>query len=97
MCIQEQQSTTRRSAGIPVLMTGIMAASPEHFDEIMKRLVEIAFTPLPASEEEQTSIPQVHAMNCLKEAFKNSSLSASCEPYVGIGLQLVAHSLKSSV
>lgn len=98
-CINEQESTTRRSAGIPALITGIMAAKSEKvpFQDIMESLMDIAWKPLPASEEEITNLYQVHAMNSLVEAFKSSSLGQLCEPYIGSCLRLAVHSLKSGV
>lgn len=80
-------------------MTAIMAATADtnDFDNIMKALIEIARMPLSQSEEEDTSIAQVHATNCLREAFKTSLLSTRCEPFIGDCLQLAVDSLKSDM
>ncbi|KUJ19378.1 uncharacterized protein LY89DRAFT_489399 [Mollisia scopiformis] len=98
-CIQLQASTTRRSAGIPAMLTGIMMAKSSNasFDTIIKELMKVAWLPAVISQDDNTSIPQVHALNSIKEAFKSSSLGLLCEPYIGNCLQLAVHSLKSTI
>lgn len=98
-CINTQRSTTRRSAGIPSLMTGILASNADSpsFPEVMKTLQEIAATPARASETDGSNLPQVHAFNCIKEVFKSSLLSKSAEAYLSECLQLATGSLKSEL
>lgn len=100
--IYAQASTTRRSAGIPSLMTGILSAnavSPS-FDEVMQRLIEIAGTEAYVRETDGSNLPQVHAFNCLKDIFKSSFLTSmgnKSEAYITQCLQLAATGLKSEV
>ncbi|KAK7742126.1 hypothetical protein SLS53_004712 [Cytospora paraplurivora] len=98
-CIDEQRSTTRRSAGIPALITGILAsnASSPSFEEVMRTLQEIAGKPASVTETDGSNLPQVHAFNCLKEIFKNSLLGKKAEFYLPECLRLATDSLKAEV
>lgn len=98
-CISTQRSTTRRSAGIPALITGILASNAEtpSFKEVMSTLQEIAARPAWVSETDGSNLSQVHAFNCLKEVFKSSLLSKNAELYLAECLQLATNSLQSEV
>lgn len=98
-CIHTQRSTTRRSAGIPALMTGILAsnANTPSFKEVMTTLQEIAAKPAWVSETDDSNLSQVHAFNCLKEVFKSSLLGKNAGLYLAECLQLATTSLKSEV
>ena len=98
-CIFEQTSTTRRSAGIPILLTSILSANAEEpaFHDVMTELVSLAKRQVQLSIKEETSLPQVHAMNCLKEIFKSSALGNKTEPYIAECLKLAADNLTSEV
>lgn len=98
-CIKMQRSTTRRSAGIPALMTGILASNADSpsFQEVMRTLQDIAAAPARVSETDGSNLPQVHAFNCIKEVFKSSLLSNDAEMYLAECLQLATTSLKSEV
>ena len=99
MCIHEQSSTTRRSAGIPALMTGILAANSESpaINKVIAQLKTLARQPAAFTAKGETNLPQVHAMNCLKEIFKSSSLGKRCENHIADCLQIAAESLKSEM
>jgi hypothetical protein len=99
VCIHEQSSTTRRSAGIPALLTGILAANSESpaFEEVMAQLKTLARQPAVFTAKDETNIPQVHAMNSLKEIFKSSGLGKRCENHIADCLQIAAESLKSKM
>lgn len=97
-----QTSTTRRSAGIPSLMTGILTANAEDpaFDDVMARLMEIAQIEARVSQTDGSSLPQVHAYNCLKDIFKNSLLASQgnkVERFLPQCLELAANGLRSEV
>ncbi|KAF7544785.1 hypothetical protein G7046_g9713 [Stylonectria norvegica] len=97
-----QVSTTRRSAGIPAMMTGLLSAnsSSPSFDQVMTKLMEVASTEARVSEIDDTNLPQVHAYNCLKDIFKSSYLSSignQCEKYLPQCLELAANGLKSEL
>ncbi|RYP79117.1 hypothetical protein DL771_000095 [Monosporascus sp. 5C6A] len=98
-CIYTQASTTRRSAGIPALIVGILSANADYpsFDTIMRQLRGIAERPARIAETDGSNLPQVHALNCLKDVFKSSALSKRAEAYLTDCLQLAANSLKSEV
>ncbi|KAI8671322.1 hypothetical protein NCS57_00607000 [Fusarium keratoplasticum] len=100
--IYAQVSTTRRSAGIPSMMTGVLsanAASPS-FEQVMAKLMEIASQEAHAAETDGSNLPQVHAYNCLKEIFKSSYLTAmgnKSEKFLTQCLELAANGLKSEL
>ena len=99
MCIYEQSSTTRRSAGIPALMTGILSAYSKTpaLEDVMEQLKTLARQPAAFTAKDETSLPQVHAVNCLKEIFKSSSLGKRCDNHIADCLQIAAESLKSKM
>ncbi|KAI0186937.1 putative death-receptor fusion protein-domain-containing protein [Xylaria flabelliformis] len=98
-CIYTQGSTTRRSAGIPAIIVGILASKTESpsFNEVIVKLQEIGRQPAFVSETDGSNLAQVHALNCLKDIFKTSFLSLRAEPYLTDCLQLAASSLQSEV
>ncbi|KAL5612823.1 hypothetical protein BROUX41_004096 [Berkeleyomyces rouxiae] len=98
--IFKQESTTRRSAGIPAMFTGVLMANSQSpsFDEVMSKLIEIAGKP--ASTEFGTKLYQVHALNSLKDIFKSSQLShlgVRSDKYLSKCLALAANCLQSPV
>ncbi|KAI0603419.1 putative death-receptor fusion protein-domain-containing protein [Biscogniauxia sp. FL1348] len=98
-CIHTQASTTRRSAGIPAMVVGILSSKADcpSFQEVISKLQEIAWQPAFVSETDGSNLPQVHALNCLKDIFKTSFLSGMAERYLTDCLQLAANSLKSEI
>lgn len=98
-CILTQRSTTRRSAGIPSLITGILSSNADSpsFQEVIRTLQNIAAEPARVTQTDGSSLPQVHAFNCLKEIFKSSILSKNAELYLSECLELATASLKSEV
>lgn len=100
--IYSQESLTRRSAGIPCLMTGLLSANaPElPLDQILRNLIDIASKPAQQGEKDATQLPQVHAFNTLREIFRGSlltSLGANAENYIPDCLELAASGLRSEV
>ncbi|KAI2469215.1 putative death-receptor fusion protein-domain-containing protein [Annulohypoxylon bovei var. microspora] len=98
-CINTQASTTRRSAGIPALIVGILSSNSEcpSFEDVIHNLQDISRQPALVSETDGSMLPQVHALNCIKDIFKSSYLSKRAEPYLTDCLQLAANSLRSEV
>lgn len=88
---------TRRSAGIPALMAGIIAADPKLISRAMDDLTAEAVREAQSTNIEESRLPQVHALNCIKEFFITSRLSLVSEPYMGAGLELAARTLNSSI
>ncbi|KAK4149214.1 putative death-receptor fusion protein-domain-containing protein [Chaetomidium leptoderma] len=98
-CIMTQASTTRRSAGIPSLIAAVLmanAASPS-FDEVYGTLEEIGKKSVRMSETDGSNLPQVHALNSLRDIFRSSLLSKKAEGYLARTLHLATNSLRSEV
>ncbi|WEW57008.1 hypothetical protein PRK78_002467 [Emydomyces testavorans] len=91
---------TRRSAGLPAIITGIASSQPKSdlFRQIMEKLQDIARTsPMDAAENADLELPQVHALNCLKDLFTNTILSLSTEPHIMSALDISANCLGSKI
>ncbi|KAJ4369525.1 hypothetical protein N0V86_009360 [Didymella sp. IMI 355093] len=92
---------TRRSAGIPTLMASIIAAEPEASSKLLARamndLVNEASIEAQHTNIEESRLPQVHALNCIKEIFTTSKLSVASEAYIAQGLELAAKTLNSNI
>lgn len=88
---------TRRSAGLPSLLCGILIADRSGF--LFKRAFaefeQIAREVVDSDHAQEGSLPQVHAMNCMKDVLKNTRLAEKSEQYVPIALRLAADSLRS--
>ncbi|KAK2756662.1 hypothetical protein FQN54_005107 [Arachnomyces sp. PD_36] len=84
--IDDQASQlTRRSAGLPALVSAIVSSDPGGalFEKIIRELHEISSQQVVAvGSEKILRLPQVHAMNCLKDIFTTSRLRQSTEPFV---------------
>ncbi|KAF2864755.1 HEAT repeat protein-like protein [Massariosphaeria phaeospora] len=98
--IQDKASSiTRRSAGIPSLIAGLLAAELQTGGTLYLRAMRDLFAE--ASLDPQSSsigesrLPQVHALNCIKEIFTTSRLSIASEAHIGPGLDLAARTLNS--
>ncbi|KAJ9639502.1 hypothetical protein H2199_006537 [Coniosporium tulheliwenetii] len=99
-CIRHKGFTiTRRSAGMPALITGVLSADPEGplFRRAMDDLRAEAQLEGRQANIQETHLPQVHAMNCLKDIYTNTKLGQSSEPYLTSGLDLAASRLESDV
>ena len=46
---------------------------------------------------EESRLPQVHALNCIKEIFTTSKLSVASEAYIAQGLELAGKTLNSNM
>lgn len=99
LCIQNQTTiNTRRSAGLPSLMTGIIIADESRgvlFARAMHDLTEEAVKPVDKMVDQSGGLPQVHALNCLKDIFRNTKLGERSEPHVAVALGLAANCLSS--
>ncbi|KAK7908349.1 hypothetical protein PG985_015652 [Apiospora marii] len=67
------------------------------FPAVMEKLRSIAQEPALISQTDGSNLPQVHALNCIKDIFKSSYLSKRAESYLTESLQLAAASLRSEV
>ncbi|KAF2085259.1 hypothetical protein K490DRAFT_46993 [Saccharata proteae CBS 121410] len=99
-CIRNKASMiTRRSAGLPSLITGILVASPEGalFERVMQDLIAEAIAEGRDTTTDGSHLPQVHALNCLKDIFIHTKLGQASEAYMAEGLSLAASRLESKV
>ncbi|OOF99394.1 hypothetical protein ASPCADRAFT_393269 [Aspergillus carbonarius ITEM 5010] len=91
---------TRRSAGLPALVVGILSSKPGGplFQSVIKDLHEISHLPAEHDPSRQdVPLPQVHAMNCLKDIFTNTKLGPHTEPFIMPALRLSAERLGSPI
>lgn len=88
---------TRRSAGFPSLLCGVLVAdrSGKLVAQAVTDLESIARQKVDARSAEEGSLAQVHAMNCFKDILKNSKLGERSEPFLANALQLSADALRS--
>jgi hypothetical protein len=75
-----------------------MAADADKlFPGAMKDLVAEASAEAQSTNIEESRLPQVHALNCIKEFFTTSRLNVVSEAYMGQGLELAARTLNSNM
>lgn len=95
------QFITRRSGGLPYLITAIITAENRNRTELLKRtfdsLVETAELPAISSGKEKMDLPQVHAFNCIKNLFIESDLSNDSAPHLDRALQLAISSFSNEI
>ncbi|KAL8894426.1 MAG: hypothetical protein Q9192_004333, partial [Flavoplaca navasiana] len=99
LCIQQRASAlTRRSAGLPAMIIGILSATPKgpFFDDVLKDLQAIAHIKTETDGNyENLDLPQVHAFNCLKDIFTDARFNTSVEQHMCSSLELAVHALES--
>ncbi|KAH0369828.1 hypothetical protein KCU65_g2939, partial [Aureobasidium melanogenum] len=98
LCIQNQTAiNTRRSAGLPSLMIGIVVADTKGllFSRAISELTTEGTRPVEQAAESAGGLSQVHALNCIKDIFKNSKLGERSEAHVPQALSLAAKCLSS--
>lgn len=91
---------TRRSAGLPALVTGILVSDPgtPFFKQALNELHDISRLPVEYNKKQQyLELPQVHAMNCLKDIFTNTKLGQYTERFIMPALTLSAERLGSPI
>lgn len=85
------QKITRRSGGLPYLISGVLCAESAEDRPLLKHtfeeLLKIANKPLDI-DATIAQIPQVHALNCMRILFIESDLSEASAHYIDEGLQL---------
>ncbi|KAL8776544.1 MAG: hypothetical protein Q9213_008227 [Squamulea squamosa] len=100
LCIQQRASAlTRRSAGLPAMITGILSATPKgnFFNTVIEDLQAVARTVIGTdSEDEQIEMPQVHAFNCLKDIFTDARFNVSVEQHMSASLEIAVNGLDSN-
>jgi hypothetical protein len=79
-------------------MASIMAADTSKlFPRAMTDLITEASAEAQSANIEESRLPQVHALNCIKEFFTTSRLNVASESYMGQGLELAARTLNSNM
>lgn len=79
---------TRRSAGIPFYIQGLLGSEPKNCkDGLLKRTMKELISLAMPLNEPQSTIPQVHALNILRALFRDTRLSENIIPYVADGTQ----------
>lgn len=88
---------TRRSAGLPSLLCGVLISdrSGALFKRAFTEFEQIAREVVDPGSAQEGSLPQVHAMNCMKDVLKNTRLAEKSEQHVPVALRLAADSLRS--
>ena len=109
LIVTRADAITRRSAGIPFLIVGILSAEddPERplLKETFTRFVEIANMPPQDKRGKETDengstkldLPQVHALNCIKLLFIDSHLGPIVLDLISSGLKVAVHSFSSPI
>lgn len=95
---EKASKLTRRSAGLPALVGGILLSNPGGplFQQVIRELQDVAYIPAQLEAHNQTvELPQVHAMNCLREAFTNARLGPHTEGFLMPALNLSAECMGS--
>ncbi|KAK5010095.1 hypothetical protein LTR28_011832 [Elasticomyces elasticus] len=100
LCIRNNSTiNTRRSAGIPSLLTAILIADPGNlfFERAIEDLCQEASRPAGRNIRQEGGLSQAHALNCLKDIFKNTQLGVKSEKYIPRALALAADGLASDL
>lgn len=91
----KEQLVSRRSAGLPFLITGILDAVvsdekklAEYLRVAFRELMRIATIEYTVNEDEKMDIPQVHAFNCMKHIFNDSTLGTLAFSFTNDALKL---------
>ena len=82
------------------MVTGLLAAFPSgpFFDDVLLDLQAIADAPFEDTKfDDLLQLPQVHALNCLKDVFTDARFAFSSEPHISDCLHLAAQCLDSLV
>ena len=82
------------------MVTGILAAYPggSFFDEVLHDLQAIADAATESSQElVHMRLPQVHALNCLKDVFTDSRFGPNTERHLAPSLGIAISSLESDM
>lgn len=92
---EEEKLTSRLT--VAAMITGILAAYPTggFFDEVMLDLQSIA--DMPISEilsMGEPCLPQVHALNCLKDIFSDARFGSSSELHAANVMDIAARCLE---
>ena len=91
MIQNRDQLISRRSGGIPYLVTAILTSKTANEDiqsNTLEHLLRIAEDPYEKLEDGKRDLPQVHAFNILRQIFTDPALSAHNFRFIGKALNL---------
>ena len=90
---------TRRSAGLPAMISAILSAKDDQFFEtFMRDFCAKATDPLvQRTETGDALLPHVHYLNCLREVFINSGFRTLSTQWLSDGLRVGAQCLTSHI
>lgn len=94
------QNITRRSGGLPYLVTAVLSAAKDDGALIKSTfdiLIKIAYLPAKRISEEKYDLPQVHAFNCIRAMFVEAELSKVSQSFLDEALELAIISFSSEV
>lgn len=82
---EERMLVTRRSAGLPLLVTSILSTAPQYLNEVFDELFKMASAPV--TDPGALELPQVHAFNCIRAIILDGRLDHPAE-HVSRALEL---------
>ncbi|KEF59946.1 uncharacterized protein A1O9_04794 [Exophiala aquamarina CBS 119918] len=89
---------TRRSAGLPAMFSALLSpADSSFFSSAVQELIALAEARTDHNQEREQKLPQVHALNCLKEIMTHSKFAAIVVQFLNPILALSAASLSSPI
>ena len=95
---EQSEKLTRRSAGIPMLVSGLLLSATSQFlDEALWSFMQRVRNFLLDQSQPFDRLPEVHILNCLREICVNSTLRAKTEKHVMSMLDLAIRCLDSKV
>ncbi|XP_041722121.2 thyroid adenoma-associated protein [Coregonus clupeaformis] len=92
---------TRRSAGIPFYIQALLSSEPKSsscslLKMTMRELTALTM-PSPDRGTDQTTVPQVHALNILRALYRDTRLGENIVPFVSEGMQAAVLGFTSPV
>lgn len=95
------QHITRRSGGLPFLITNILATETSKDRPELKycfdKFLNILNTVSHMEHQDKLDLPQITAFNCIKAIFIEAKLSEACTPYFPIALEYSLKYFKSDI
>lgn len=81
------------------MIVGILAATDdkERFESVINDLQRTASAPVEVQLTGETRLPQVHALNCLKDVFTDTRLAVGSEIHAAESLAIAAQCLDNDV
>lgn len=96
----QASKVTRRSAGIPALFNAILSPSdPDMLEDVLVSLRAKSMQPVSGEELRlsEQSLPQVHALNCIKDIITHSKFRTATEKYIAGLISLAADGMSSNL